>query len=94
MEVRLYANLRAIADCRSVELPLAVGEGATVRDLVAELVRRWPEMAEILLSEDGELSRSVNVFVDGRGTRWLPDGEDTLLRLDHALDVFPAVAGG
>ena len=94
MEVRLYATLRAIAGSRSVELPIAVDAGATVRDLVRELVQRWPEMEEILLTENGALSRRVNVFVDGRSTRWLPDGEDTKLRADHSVDVFPAVAGG
>ena len=94
MEVRLYATLRAIAGSRSVELPIAVDAGATVRDLVRELVQRWPEMEEILLTENGALSRRVNVFVDGRSTRWLPDGEDTKLRADHSVDVSPAVAGG
>ena len=73
------------------ELPLA--PGATVRDLVDDMVGRWPELAEWML-EDGELSRRVHVFVDGRSSRHLVEGVDTVLREDQEIDVAPAVAGG
>ena len=91
MRVMVYATLRSIVGDRFVDLPLA--EGATVRDLVACMVERWPELAEMLL-DDGEVSRRVHVFVDGRSSRHLPAGSDTELHEGQQIDVSPAVAGG
>ncbi len=91
MRVRVYATLRPIVGGRTVELPLA--PGATIRDLVDDMVGRWPELAALML-EDGELSRRVHVFVDGRSSRHLAEGADTVLRDDQEIDVAPAVAGG
>ncbi len=91
MHVKVYATLRPIVGDRVVDLPLE--EGATVRDLVACMVERWPELAAMML-EDGEVSRRVHVFIDGRSSRHLPAGSDTVLQEDQQIDVSPAVAGG
>jgi molybdopterin synthase sulfur carrier subunit len=91
MRVRVHATIRPIVGGRFVDLP--VEEGATVRELVACMVERWPELSEMMW-EEGELSRRVHVFVDGRSSRHLPDGSDTVLREGHEIDVSPAVAGG
>ena len=89
--MKVYATLRPIVGDRSVDLPIE--EGATVRDLIACMVERWPELAAMML-EDGEVSRRVHVFIDGRSSRHLPDGADTLLHEGQEIDVSPAVAGG
>ena len=91
MRVQVYATLRPIVGDRFVDLPIE--EGATVRDLVAGMVARWPELAEMML-EDGEVSRRVHVFIDGRSSRHLPAGSETPLRDSQRIDVSPAVAGG
>lgn len=91
MRVRVYATLRPIVGGRDIDVP--VEPGATVRDLVVRMVRRWPELAELLL-DDGQVSRRVHVFVDGRSARHLPDGADTVLEEGQEVDVAPAVAGG
>lgn len=91
MRVRVYATLRSIAGGRDVDV--ALSPGATVRDLVLHLAGRWPEMEEILVA-DGEVSRRVHVFVDGRSARHLPDGADTVLEGGQEIDVAPAAAGG
>jgi MoaD family protein len=92
LRVRLYATLRPIVGAKVVELDLE--SGATVAQLVDELVGRWPDLAELLLDDAGGLSRRVNVFLDGRSVRHLPEGTATVLTKDHEIDVFPAVAGG
>ena len=92
MRIKFYATLRAIVGERELDLPLA--EDATVRDLATLLVTRWPEMSEVVFDEHGELSRRVHVMIDGRSSRHLPEGSDTLLRNADQVDVFPAVAGG
>jgi molybdopterin synthase sulfur carrier subunit len=91
MRVKLYATLRAIVGEPVVELDLP--EGATARDLVGELVRRWPDTEAHVLA-DGRIARKVNVLVDGRNIRWLPDGEKTVLDPGCKVDVFPPAAGG
>lgn len=92
MRVKVYATLRPIVGERVVDLPLA--EGSRVRDLVARMVERWPGLAEMMLDEEGALSRRVHVFVDGRSARHLPDGVETRLFTENEIDVFPAIAGG
>lgn len=92
MQVSFYATLRPIVGARSVELALPAG--ATVRDLLDEIARRWPPLAAEIFTDAGELSRRVNVYVDGRSVRWLPDGVATPLGAAERVDVFPPVAGG
>jgi MoaD family protein len=92
VRIKVYATLRPIVGDREVDLP--IGDGARVRDLVTLMVERWPDLAEMMLDEEGELSRRVHVFVDGRSSRHLPEGSDTRLVASHEIHVFPAVAGG
>jgi molybdopterin synthase sulfur carrier subunit len=92
VRVSFYATLRPLVGGKAVEVPLP--QGATVRDLVRELVRRWPALADYMLRDDGTLSRRVNVFVDGRNVRWLPEREETPLTPEASVHVFPPVAGG
>lgn len=92
MRVSFYATLRPIVGARTVEV--RIKEGATVRELIDELVRRWPDLRTPMLDERGELSRRVNVFVDGRSARHLRAGVGTALSAEQAVDVFPALAGG
>jgi sulfur-carrier protein len=90
IEVRLYATLRAIAGQRSVAVS---GSCTTVRDLLDELVERWPELEDRIYDEEREMRPYVAVMVDGRDIRHL-EGLATALAADSELDVFPPVAGG
>jgi len=92
MRVRVFATLRPIVGGREIDLPLE--DGSTVRELVASMIERWPELRELMLDDEGEISRRVHVFVDGRSTRHLPSGAQTQLRDGQEIDVSPAVAGG
>ena len=88
---KVYATLRAIVGQPTVEVELS--EGATARDLVDALVAQWPDLEPHVLA-DGAVARKVNVLVDGRNIRWLPDGERTVLGPDAHVDLFPPAAGG
>jgi molybdopterin synthase sulfur carrier subunit len=90
--VKVYATLRPIVGGRLVDLDLP--DGTRVRELVAHMVESWPDLAPMMLDEEGELSRRVHVFVDGRSSRHLPAGSDTVIESSNEVDVFPAVAGG
>lgn len=91
MEVRFYATLRDVVGSRSVEVELR--PGATVRELLTRLFEQFPNLEPRLLDEAGELRRSVNVFVNGRGVPHL-EGLDTKLQPDDEVSIFPPVAGG
>ena len=91
MRIRVHATLRPIVGGRDVDVPIE--SGATVRELVLRMVEHWPDLEDLLL-RDGDLSRHVHVFVDGRSARYLPDGADTALTEGQEVDVAPAVAGG
>ena len=92
MRVSFFASLREIVEGRDIDVSLP--EGATVRDLAEELVRRWPELREHLFTEDGALSRRAAIYVDGRNVRWLPDAEATRLCESQCVAVIPPAAGG
>ncbi len=92
MRVSFYATLRPLVGAKTVDFPLV--EGAPVRELVGEMVARFPELGPKLLAADGSLARSVHVFVNGRSCSFLPEGLDTPVSAADTVDVFPAVAGG
>ena len=60
-------------------------EGETVRDLLDDLMARFPDLT-------GKLEYA-NVYVDGEDVRTL-DGEDTAVRQGATVILLPAMAGG
>jgi molybdopterin synthase sulfur carrier subunit len=67
--------------------------GATVGDLVAGLVEQYPSLRGQLLSDEGELNRFVNVYVNGQDVRYL-DGLKTAVEERDEVRLLPAMAGG
>lgn len=92
MKVHFYATLRRTVGCKCVDIPL--GDGATVDDVVARVLERFPALRPELLDADGALSRHVHVFINGRGTPWLERQTRTVIRDGDRVELFPAVAGG
>ena len=90
--MRFYAGLRPVVGQNTVEVSLP--EGTTVRQLLDELLRRWPALRPYLLTDEGELSRQVNIVIDGRSIRYLAAGLATPLRSGQEIGFFPALAGG
>jgi [CysO sulfur-carrier protein]-thiocarboxylate-dependent cysteine synthase len=86
--VRIPPTLRAeTGGERRVE-----ARGATVRDVLEDLVARFPALRERIL-EDGEPAEFVNVYVDGEDVRTL-QGPDTPVPEGASLILLPAMAGG
>ena len=71
------------------ELP---AEGDTVRDLLEDLMTRFPQLRTQLV-EDGDLAPFVNVYVEGEDVR-TREGLDTEVRPDSTVILLPAMAGG
>ena len=69
-----------------------VADGETVRDLVVDLVERFPGLRTQIM-EDGELAPFVNVYVEGEDVRTL-DGLETTVDDAATVILLPAMAGG
>jgi molybdopterin converting factor small subunit len=80
--------LRFFPTLAEAEIP-----GATVREVVDELDRRYPGLAAFIMDETGRLRRHVNVFV----------GDEPIVDRDHLADklspgdrvfIIQALSGG
>jgi sulfur-carrier protein len=87
--VRIPSVLRAAAGGNK-QLEIA---GASVGELVDGLVATYPTLKSQLLTDDGELNRFVNVYVNGQDVRYL-DGLKTPVGERDEVRLLPAMAGG
>jgi sulfur-carrier protein len=67
-------------------------EGDTVRDLLEDLMGRFPGLRAQLV-EDGDIAPFVNVYVEGEDVRTL-EGLETEVRPGSTVILLPAMAGG
>ena len=66
--------------------------GATVRELLEDLVARLPALGNRVFAA-GAIQPFVNVYVDGEDVR-TRDGLDTPVRESSTVILLPAMAGG
>jgi sulfur-carrier protein len=67
-------------------------EGETVRELLDDLMSRFPALQRQLV-EDDDLAPFVNVYVEGEDVR-TREGLDTEVRQGATVILLPAMAGG
>ena len=67
--------------------------GESIRGVVDQLVEEHPSLRGQLLTDDGELNRFVNVYVNGQDVRYL-SGLDTPVATGDEVRLLPAMAGG
>ncbi len=92
MKVNFYATLRQVIGQKSVDFDLE--QGATVRDLVQEMLIRFPALQRELFDQDGIMFAHVHIFVNGRDAPFLEHALDTEVKPEDVIGVFPAVGGG
>lgn len=68
-------------------------EGATLKELIEDLERKYPGLKERLCDEEGNLRRFINFFVNDEDIRFL-EGEETPLKAGDVVSIVPAIAGG
>ena len=68
-------------------------DGATVGAALLALVERYPGLRSQLLTDDGELNRFVNVYLNDQDIRYLQERATPLDPRD-TLIILPAMAGG
>jgi molybdopterin synthase sulfur carrier subunit len=67
--------------------------GSNVGEVLRELASQHPETESQLFSEDGELNRYVNVYLNDEDVRVL-DGLGTGVSDSDTIVILPAMAGG
>ncbi len=86
--VRIPSVLRKHTEgAATVEAP-----GLTVREVIDEVVTRYPALREQLL-DSGDVRGFVNVYLDDEDIRYL-QGLDTKVEENAEVAIMPAVAGG
>jgi sulfur-carrier protein len=68
-------------------------DGDTVRELLDDLMVRFPGLKSQLVDED-EIAPFVNVYLEGEDVRTLPEGFDAPVREGSTVILLPAMAGG
>lgn len=92
MKVKFFATLRRVVGDKEIDFD--VPAGTSVRQLIGEMTRRFPDLQQEMLDENGELFRHVHIFVNSRDANFLANGLDTTLEAQDEVGVFPAVGGG
>ena len=91
MTITLYIPRPLRPECDgAAELRL---DAASVRDALATLKQRYPELYRSVCDETGTVRRHVNLFVNNDHIRDR-DGLDTMLAAGDAVHILPAVSGG
>ena len=87
--VKIPPVLRAsVGGAKEVE-----ASGASVGEVLRSLAEQHPATESQLFSEEGDLNRYVNVYLNDEDVRVL-DGLDTKVDARDTLNILPAMAGG
>lgn len=89
VEVRLPTLLRAAAGGKRQ----VSAEGSTIGEVLVNLQSEYPAMAGQVLTENGELHRFVNVYLNDDDVRYMGN-LSTEVTADDVVSILPAVAGG
>jgi molybdopterin converting factor small subunit len=81
--LRVHAQNQAIVEV----------DGATIGEVLTSLVTANPGLAGQVISEDGQLNKFVNIYVNDDDVRYLQQLETPVADGDE-ISILPAVAGG
>jgi molybdopterin synthase sulfur carrier subunit len=88
IEVRIPTILRPYTGGEKI----VAADGATLRDLVADLGKRFSGLDERIMV-DGALLKFINVYVNDEDVRFI-GGLNLALNAGDKVTILPAVAGG
>lgn len=93
MQIRFYANMRAVVGRESVEIT-DLGGDHTFGNLLNILTQQFPELCSQLFDVDGNLRQDVPIFINGRNPRLSAQGLDTPLDSDAEISFFSPISSG
>jgi molybdopterin converting factor small subunit len=68
-------------------------EGATVGDVLRQLLSKHPDLRRHLLTDEGSLRSFVNVYLNDEDIRYLQK-DQTPVKDNDILSIVPSIAGG
>ena len=91
----MASKIRIPAPLRKLTKDQAVVEsgGQTIQDILADLEKNYPGIAERICDETGQVRRFINIFVNGEDIRF-KDGIKTKVGENAEVSIIPAIAGG
>ncbi len=89
VEVRVPAILQSAVGGQKV---IKV-EGRTVGEILDRLEQQFPGIKKLLLDENGEIRRHINIYLNDEDVRFL-QRLNTPTRDGDVLSILPALAGG
>jgi molybdopterin synthase sulfur carrier subunit len=92
MIVNYYATLRQVVGVSKVEYNLP--QGGTLRQLIEEMVKRYPGLKKEMCDQNGNLQSHIHIFVNGRDSTFLDGSLDSILEAGDTISIFPPVGGG
>ena len=88
VEVRVTSVLQRVTGAKSVP-----GEGKTVGELIEHMNSTYPGFREQITTEDGNLHRFINIYLNDEDIRFL-QALETPVKEGDVLSILPALAGG
>jgi len=68
-------------------------QGRSVKEVLADLEKRYPGVRERLYDDKGVLRRFINLYLNSEDIRFLK-GETTPVKEGDEISIVPAIAGG
>jgi molybdopterin converting factor small subunit len=90
MPIIRFPNVMKFYVDNQSEFPVS---GATVAEIIEQIVQKYPSVKFHLLDAEGKLRRHFNIFVNGVHIRDL-NGMDTPLKEDDKIILMASAAGG
>ncbi len=89
IKVRIPTPLQKMTENRAE----VTSEGTTLKELLANLDRKYPGLKERFYDDKGGLRRFINFYVNNEDVRFLK-GESTPVKEGDEVSIIPAIAGG
>jgi len=89
IEVSIPTPLRGLTG----EKETVEATGSNVGEVIDDLNKNYPGIADRLLKEDGSLNRFIIICVNGEDVRFL-DEKATAVKDGDEVSIVPAIAGG
>ncbi len=89
INVRIPTPLRSLTQ----DQELVSANGATVAEIIDDLQAKFPGIKARLCSENGELHRFLNLYLNNEDIRF-KQGTQTALTDGDEISIIPAIAGG
>ncbi len=92
ISINLYATFRVVTGLTSFMMEPT--DNLSIEKAIMQIVDLYPTLKKYLISENGSISNSVLIILNGHEIYARSTGLQTILSQGDRLDFFPPLAGG